>query len=124
MLKLKFFFLKLKSYFPTQIPKGATSLNVWIGNIIFLAGKEIPDNRSTRFAVATMIMHAGTDRDSVPMNKFVKKLRKAASNEVAYSLLSSMKDEQEAAIKARQDALLDPTSTEQKTVASPTLTVV
>lgn len=120
MQKIKFFFSWARSFFPTDLPKGATSLQDYIGHVIYLSGPAIPDNRSTRFAVATMIMHLGVDskgyaKDSVPVRYFVKKIRKAAANECAFQFLDSLKKQKDAAAAPIQ---------EQPATAKPELTVV
>lgn len=117
MKLLKRLLLKISSYFPRQLPNGMTALNQYLTDVISLAGAGIPDNRSTRFAVSTMIMHLGTDRngypkDSVPMNYFVRKLRKAAANEVAYAMLESMKKEQDQKKDATKNTATSPAKPE------------
>jgi hypothetical protein len=114
--KLRHFYLFFRSFFPQQIPKGVTSFKAWADDVILLAGPEIPNNRSTQFAVATMTMHLGPSKDAIPMRELVKKLRKAASNEVAYSILENMKKEQDAAVKVKQDSLLAVPQTDQQLV--------
>lgn len=110
MRKLKYAWLWLRSFFPTELPKGLTAFNKWTDDIITLAGPAIPNNRSTRFAISTMALHDRGGKSAIPMRHYVQKLRRAATNEVAFQLLSQMKEEQDKATKERQEKLVGTSS--------------
>ncbi len=98
------FFERLLSYFPTKLPHGMSEFESWSKSIIGLS--RVPDNDSTRFAVAVMILHMDPSEDSKPKHWFVKKLNKAATNELAHGISMQIKKRQEeraAAEKAASD---------------------
>lgn len=94
----------LHSFFPTQLPIGAEEHDKWASSIVALAGKGVPDNSSTRFALAVMIMHLGGQTSHKPKRFFVKSLLKASANEVAHATAQKYKLEQEEAKKREADA--------------------
>lgn len=98
-------FKRLLSYFPTKLPHGMAEFERWSKDIISLS--RAPDNESTRFAVAVMILHMDAGEDSKPKHWFVKKLNKAACNELANKIAMDLKEAQkkrqeEEAEKAKQ----------------------
>lgn len=62
-----------------------------------------PDNESTRFAVAAMIMHGAGTSGFKSKWFFVKQLIKAAANEVAHAVLTELKAKQQGALKAQNN---------------------
>lgn len=86
-------FLKvLLSYIPTKLPHGMTEFEAWSRSIIALSN--CPDNESTRFTVAVMILHMNPDEDRKAKHFFVKKLNKAACNELANKIAMDLKEAQ------------------------------
>lgn len=63
---------------------------------------QVPDNSSTRFAVAAMIMHGAGKSGYMPKMFFVKGLLKAAANEVAHAVLTELKAAQEQSLRSEQ----------------------
>lgn len=82
----------LASFFPTSLPHGATEFNTWADDILSLA--KCPDNDSTRFALAVMILHCGSTEAYKPKHFFVSCLNKAAANEVANDVAQGFKRKQ------------------------------
>lgn len=99
---------------PARLPVGRTEFEEWAKSIIDLSGA--PDNDSTRFALASMILHASPDKSNVPKQEFVSKLQKFMSNQVAAAIMQELKAKQEAALKAAAE--------EAKKAEQPTLSVV
>lgn len=85
----------LLSYLPTALPVGMTEFNNWSDSI--LAMSKVPDNDSTRFAVAVMIMHLNATEDRKAKRYFVRALNKSAANECANSVAVALKEKQRAA---------------------------
>lgn len=108
--------LTLKSYFSTKLPVGLTSFNAWADDIILLSG-EFADKDSMRFAIASILIHADAKHGSLPMQFFVKRLRKSAANQVASQVFQEIKTLQaEAQKKAQEEALsLQNTQTTEDT---------
>lgn len=83
------------SYLPRRLPQGLTEFNSFAEEVIGLAG--LPDNDSTRFAVAVQIMHLGQTDSHKPRRYFVKTLAKGAASQVASQVINDLKDKQKAA---------------------------
>lgn len=99
----------LLSYFPTKLPHGMTEFEEWSRSIIAMS--HCPDNESTRFTVAVMILHMDAAEDRKPKRFFVKKLNKAAANQCADAVATKLKEDQkkrhEAAEALRTGAMKD-----------------
>lgn len=67
----------------------------WASSILALS--KVPDNDSTRFAVAVMVLHLDSSRDRKPKRYFVKSLNKSAANECANFIAMELKNKQKAA---------------------------
>ena len=101
MLKI---FKTIRSLFPSKLPQGMTEFETWAKDIIELAG--IPDNDSTRFAVAVSILHLDATSAFKPKHYFVKTLIKGAASQVAGGVMQELKEKQQAAVKAEQEKQL------------------
>ena len=93
-LKLK----QLSGYLPTDLPVGMTDLENFSTDIF--KTYDIPDKRSYRHAVATMIMHLGPQTNKVPKMYFVKSIRKAMANQIAFEKIQAIKEEEKAELEA------------------------
>lgn len=98
-------FLLIKSYFPTKLPVGMTEFATWSDDVITLVGP-IADALSLRFALATQIMHADSSNSALPMQYFIKRLRKTAANQVAAQVFQDVKLAQK---KAAEEAAKNQT---------------
>lgn len=105
---------KIASLFPTKLPVGLAEFNEWSDSIIELSGK-FADEDSLKFAIASMVMHLGPQRSSVPKNYFVSSLRKTAANQVAGQVFLDIKEKQ----KAQQEAA--KTAAQSTTAEAPAL---
>jgi post-segregation antitoxin (ccd killing protein) len=94
----------LLSYFPTSLPKGRAAFNAWADEIIWLAGKSVPNNDSTHFTLAAMVMRLKETADRLPKRRFAKALRRACSGEVACAIMGELKEKQKAAWAAENAA--------------------
>ena len=98
MQKLNKILKYLASLAPTKLPVGMTEFNTWADSIIELSGN-YADADSMRFAIATMVLHLGAQKSSVPKNYFVRSLRKTAANQVAQGVFQEIKLKQLEAAK-------------------------
>lgn len=94
----------LLSYLSTPLPVGMVEFKEWSDSILILS--KVPDNDSTRFAIAVMIMHLNPDVDSVPKREMVRRLNKSAANEIANAVCLQLKEKQKEVIaeEARKKA--------------------
>lgn len=95
-------FSVIMSYFPSALPTGMTDFVKWQDSILRMS--QVPDNDSTRFASAVMILHLDSTTTHKPKRYFVKALNKGAANEVAGAVCQALKEKQQAAMKAAQEA--------------------
>lgn len=98
MNKIKQFFRKVASYFPTQLPIGVTDFHSWADDIVQLSGA--PDNDSSRYTLGLMLPQLAPNVDRKSKNHFVKCIRKAMANQVASQVAWDIK--QAAAAKAAE----------------------
>lgn len=97
---------QLMSYIPTPLPVGIAEYNDYVKDIRLLSGKgtaNVPDD-DFRFVVASMILHLGPQRATIPKNHFVRSLHKAAANQVVSHVIQDIKHAQEAR-NAQSEAL-------------------
>lgn len=107
----------LLAYIPTRLPIGMTEFDSWAGSVIALTN--LPDNDSTRFALASTIPHQKAEHFYVAKIKFAILLQKSAANQIAGGIMHELKAKQLAAIEAaaKQAEVTAPTEppSEQKT---------
>lgn len=96
--KLKFLALYITSYIPTPLPIGMEAFDVWAKSVLALTS--LPDNDSTRFALASTVPHQKAENYYVPKIKFAKLLLKSAANQIAGAVMHELKEKQQAAIAA------------------------
>lgn len=82
---------KLRGFFPTALPTGKTEFDQFCLKIFDIYN--LPDMRSYREAIATMIMHSGPTISTKSLYYFAKSIRKAQANQVAYNMLMIFKEE-------------------------------
>jgi hypothetical protein len=105
---------KLSFYFKTPLPIGMAEFDEWADSILNTYG--YPNNDSTRFALAAMIMHLGQTEGYKPKRFFVLCLRKGAASQVAGATIQNLKAKQE----AEKKAALESAAVEQKKNAEAT----
>lgn len=99
MTKLKRAIYQLLAFFPTALPFGVHEFEVWASKIIFTY--DLPDNDSSRWALATMILHSGATEATKPNRYFGRCARKGGANEVANYTMVTLKNKQKAAEEKR-----------------------
>lgn len=82
------------SYFPSKLPVGKTEMDEFLNDIIELSG-EYADRTSMEFAIASILIHAPSDKAALPKKYFVDRLRKSAANQVASQVFQDIKTKQE-----------------------------
>ncbi len=84
-----------------RLPKGVTEFNVWADDLIALSGA--PDNDSSRFTLAAMILNLSESATVAPKRLFVDKLHKAMSNEIASGIMYQLKEKQKAEAQRQKE---------------------
>jgi hypothetical protein len=92
----------IASYYPSALPTGMSQFTSWADSI--LAMSKVPNNDSTHFTLATMILHLDSTSDCKAKRFFVKALNKGAANQVAAETFNQLKAKQVAASKAAAEA--------------------
>lgn len=90
--KLKLVFKRALGLVPTKLPQGMTEFHLWADSVIELAG--LPNNDSTKFSVATMILHLPPTDAYKAKEYFVRSLIKAAANQIAHGTMTELKEKQ------------------------------
>lgn len=103
MIKFKRAFYQLLGFIPTALPFGVYEFELWASRIIFTY--DLPNNDSTRWALATMILHSGQTEATKPIRYFGRCARKGGANEVANYTMVTLKNKQKVAEEARLEAL-------------------
>lgn len=106
----------VSSYFSSPLPVGIAEFNEWSDSILSMS--KVPDNDSTRFAVAVMILHLDPDVDAVPKREMVRRLNKSAANEVANAIATNLKEKQKAAAKLAAEIAIETIKGSNETGAS------
>ena len=79
---------------PRPLPMGRKEFEDWSDRII--SGALIPGAtaQSLKFALAEMVMHAKPTESHIADGYFIQCLRKAASNQICWAVITEFKDEQ------------------------------
>jgi len=101
-MKFKQLIQYLLAFIPTTLPQGMTEFEIWSDNILNLY--KLPNNESTKFALATMILHLPSGKSKVSKRHFGESLKKASANEIAAAVMQNLKAKQKARIEAEQQA--------------------
>lgn len=98
--------LKLKKAKRKEVlPQGMIEFYRWSNDILSLY--DLPNNDSTKFALATMILHSKEDASSLSKEYFGIRLRKAAANQIAAGIMQQLKEKQTAAIEAAKTGTIE-----------------
>jgi hypothetical protein len=97
------------------LPQGMTEFNDFAEKMIEAAG--LPNNDSTKFAVAAAIVNMPEPKPEVSEDYFVQILKRGAARQVAGQVMWDLKEKQKAAIAAEQAKKVEAT-TPEGTVAS------
>lgn len=100
--KIKKLALRLYAFVPTRLPIGLTEFNEWASSVLSLY--DFPDNDSTRWALASMVIHLGPTDAYKPKRYFGLSIRAGAAKQVAGTVFQELKlKDQAARAKAEQD---------------------
>jgi hypothetical protein len=94
------FFKQVTAFLPTPLPKGMTAFDSWATEVLSLVGEGIPDNDSTRWALAASVINLPSTTDSKPKMFFVRTIRAAAAKQVAAEVFQTLKLKQKAEMEA------------------------
>lgn len=93
---------RLTQFIPTRLPITEEGLTKLMDDVIYLS--DLPDTSDTRATVATCIMHLGPTTDYKSKRFFIKSIRKALINKIAFEKIKSLQAEEIKAQKELQDA--------------------
>lgn len=93
---------KLLGFIPTPLPVGMVDFEVWASKVIHTY--DLPDNDSSKFALATMILHAGSQDANKATRYFGLSARKSMANQVAAQVMQDLKTKQAEAQKATTES--------------------
>jgi len=96
---------KLRSFLPSHLPIGMAQFEEFAESIF--ETWDIPNNESYRHSIATMIMHLDPTRNTKPKYYFVKAIRKAQANEIAFAVIEGFREakKQRNSLKREEDSL-------------------
>lgn len=89
--KLQRMLLMLKSYIPQALPQTPAELCRFIDETLEVSN--LPTNNSFRSAIATQILHLSMPVGRVSQQTFIRTLRRSIANQVAYDLMTTLKEE-------------------------------
>jgi len=107
--------LKLTSYFETNLPVGMTEFHDWAEKIIKLTGP-LADVASMKYVLANQVLGLRPEVSKVPLNYFVKTLRKAAANQITSQDVQDIRAAQQEALKAAEALKAEAAAVEQAVV--------
>jgi len=99
---LKLQYKRILSRFNTPLPVGRTEADAFMNDIIELSG-EYADKTSMQFAIASIAIHAPSDKAALPKKYFVDRMRKSAANQVFSQVFQDIKTAQEQRQKTVED---------------------
>lgn len=100
---------------PSKLPQGVTEFNEWSDSILY--AYDMPNNDSTKFALATQILHLNQTDGYKPKRYFGLCLIKGAASQVAHSMMMEFKAKQEERVKAEEAAKLQEPAQEDSAVS-------
>ncbi len=95
---------KLRALFPSRVPVGVSEFNAWAESFMELYQMPTQDLDSTKFTLASIIMHLGPQAAFVSKHFFFVTIRAAAAKQVAGSVFYEIKQKQALAQKAAEAA--------------------
>jgi hypothetical protein len=95
-------FKKLKSKFKEELPRSRPAMDAFFTDII--KTYDLPDMPSYRNAMAVMIMNMGSETIKQSKFSFAKAIKKAMSNQVAYSVIEEIREQQKLEAQKERDA--------------------
>lgn len=100
--------VKVRNLMPSPLPRGMAEFDAWALSIIDTY--DFPNNDSVRFALATMIIHAGPQDDARPKHLFAQAVRASMSKQIAGAQFQDIKQRQIEAQKAEAAKLAEATA--------------
>lgn len=105
MKKIRKIYSFFRGFLPSKLPRSLKDFDKFSQSIF--ETYNIPATDGYRHAVATMIMHLDQHKTSHKKISFVRAIRKAMSNEVAFKVLADLREKEK---KATADKLLETTT--------------
>ncbi len=106
-VNFKQFWLKLVGLiYPSQIPVGVPAMEKFSNDVLDLY--KIPNLPSYHHAIASMVMHMGPQQTRVRKGFIAKTLHKAMANQVAFSILQKLKEQEDQKANVEAKATHEP----------------
>jgi hypothetical protein len=99
------------------LPVGLSEFKTWADTIV--AKSKAPDNDSTRWTLAAIVLELKHDVDAVSHEFMLRRLNKAMANQVASAYMYDLKQKQAAEEKARKAAESSKNTTEATVLTLP-----
>lgn len=110
MNALKQVLARLRAFFPSPLPIGEDQFEEFFSHLCHLY--DVPVNGIFKSHVASVIMHLGTTVHAKPLRFFMKALKKAQANQVAYDVIQSEREkEKNKEVEDNQTLTLEGSST-------------
>lgn len=103
VLTLKNIINRIRGALPSALPQTLPEYNAWIDSFVDTYKPKM-DLRSVKFVIATLMMRLNPTEAYKPKRYFALCLHKGAAAEVSNYIMREIKEEQEAQIKAQQEA--------------------
>lgn len=103
-------FARFLALFPTNLPVSGVEFKNFSDHILWAFG--LPNLPSYHAAIGSMIMHLGPTIHRKPKAFFARSVKKAMANEVAYSIIQSIKNDM-AREEAERKAKLEETKKQE-----------
>jgi hypothetical protein len=110
-LRVKKFLNQILGRFPSALPIGTKDFHKFADSII--QTYDIPDLRSYKHAIASMIMHLEPLTIRKPKHYFALSIKKAQANEIAFHVIQTIKEEQQAEEKKLAEEKLAEVTAQQ-----------
>ncbi len=92
--KVKLYFKRLMAWLPSPLPVGMTAFQEWASSIVELYG--LPDNDSSRWALATQLLHVNATSYYKSKRYFGVCSLKSMANQIAAGVMQDLKAKQAA----------------------------
>jgi hypothetical protein len=100
---------RILARFPQPLPVGKTQYDKFENDILDLSGR-YADETSMRFAIASIMIHAPSDKGALSKKYFVDRLRKSAANQIASQVFQDIKTAQETKKASVEDTAVNTAS--------------
>lgn len=115
--KLKTLFRKLRSRFPSDLPRTRAQLDAYYQDVLELYA--LPDDPSYKQAFATFIMHLGPVEHRKSKHFFARSIYRRMANQIAYDTIDELRRNESKTLNGKAEETTDA-STSTALTSSPT----